>query len=442
MAALLFGALAQQVCLAQPPAKQPPAPVVAAVIAQDEVRAGQTFVATVMPSKRAVIGSAVDGRVVEFSLNEGDPVKKGQPLAQLLTETIELELKAEEAELEIRKQELLKLERGSRREEIEQAEARMKSASALKDYLAARRKRTESLFNTSQATSREERDEAVSAAVAAEQAHLAAKAAYALAVEGPRVEEKNQAKAEVAKQQAVVDRIRDQIKKYTIISRFDGFVTAEHTEIGAWVSRGDPVAEVEALGDVEVVAQVVEEHVPYIRIGTPVRVEVPALPKAYFPGTVIAINPQADVRARTFPVRVLVENTITEEGPVLRSGMTARVTLSTGANREALLVPKDALVLGGKSKSREMTPRVYVVDRDSPESNQGKVRPVDVELGVAVGTLIQVSGELEKGQLVVVMGNERLRPGQEVVVTKIVDTDGEKGKAEGGRRKGKMMSDE
>ena len=45
---------------------------------------------------------------------------------------------------------------------------------------------------------------------------------------------------------------------------------------------------------------------------------------------------------------------------------------------------------------------------------QGKVAPVPVQVGVADGGMIQVSGALKPGQLVVVQGNERLRPGQDV----------------------------
>jgi len=43
------------------------------------------------------------------------------------------------------------------------------------------------------------------------------------------------------------------------------------------------------------------------------------------------------------------------------------------------------------------------------------VRPVPVQLGIAVDALIQVIADLKEGQKVVVRGNERLfRPGQRV----------------------------
>ena len=69
---------------AQPlPAQRGPANVDVAKIVEREVASGQTFVGTVMPIKRSVIGSAVGGRVAEFPVNEGDFVRKGDLLVRL-----------------------------------------------------------------------------------------------------------------------------------------------------------------------------------------------------------------------------------------------------------------------------------------------------------------------------------------------------------------------
>lgn len=388
-------------------------PVVVAVVQEREVASGQTFVGTVMPLKRSSVGSAVDGRVVEFPVNEGDRVEKGQALAQLLTETIRLQTEAAEAELELRKAELAELENGSRPEEVEQAQARMLGAKALMDYSTAKLKRTRTLFETGRAITEDQLQEALSLATNAEQTWREAKAAHDLAVQGPRHEKIGQARARVASQQALVDQLKDQFKKHTMIAPFDGYVVAEHTEVGQWVSRGELVAEVVALDEVDIVAHVLESQIPFVRVGMEARVEVPSVPNRTFTGRVALIVPQADVRARTFPVKIRVENPLEEGTPLLKAGMLGRVTLPTGATQQALLLPKDALVLGGP------TPLVYVVTADPKQPKQGKVHPVSVELGVSSGTLIQVRGNLEEGQQVVVQGNERLRPGQDVLVTRI-----------------------
>jgi RND family efflux transporter MFP subunit len=384
--------------------------VVVSPVVEREVAVGQAFVGTVMPSKKAIVGSAVDGRVIEFPLNEGDRVARNQPLAQLLTDTISLELQAAEGELELRRQALAELENGTRAEEIEQAKARMAAAEARRDYLKARQRRWEKLYATNKAISEEEREEAVSSGIEAEQIYLESKAAYELALAGPRKEQIAQARAQVAIQEATVARLKDQLAKHTITSRFDGYVTAENTEVGQWVKQGDPVAEVAALDVVEILAYVVEQHVPHVRVGSPVSVEVPAIPGQKFSGVVADIVPQADVQARTFPVKVRVTNTIDDAGPLLKSGMYARVMLPTGQKRLATLVPKDALVLGGPQ------PVIFVVEIGSPQEKTGKVVAVSVQTGTADGELIQVIGQVQAGQVVVVQGNERLQPGQEVAI--------------------------
>lgn len=214
-------------------------------------------------------------------------------------------------------------------------------------------------------------------------------------------------------QQAVVERLADQITKHTIISRFAGYVVTENTEEGQWVNQGDPVAEVVAVDEVEIVAQVVEQSIPFVELDSEVSVEVPSLRGRIFAGRVSEIIPQGDERARTFPVKIVVTNEITPAGPVLKPGMYARVLLPIGAQQQAIMAPKDSIVLGGPG------PVVYVVDGETRQGGEAKVTPMPVKLGVALGPLIQVEGGLQPGQFVVVEGNERLRPGQAIRVGRV-----------------------
>jgi RND family efflux transporter MFP subunit len=133
-----------------------------------------------------------------------------------------------------------------------------------------------------------------------------------------------------------------------------------------------------------------------------------------YPATVSRIVPQADVRSRSFPVKIELSNPRGDDGHELKAGMLAQVTLAVGRPQPALLVPKDALVLGGT-----MT-LVYVVESDPKKRTT--VRAVPVQLGVADRGDIQVTGDLKAGQKVVVRGNERLRPGTHVVVVENSET--------------------
>ncbi|HEX2477025.1 MAG TPA: efflux RND transporter periplasmic adaptor subunit [Lacipirellulaceae bacterium] len=412
---LIAAALTPSVVTQRALSQGPPAVLVAvSPVVEREVVGSQTSVGTVMPLMKSIVGSTVDGRVIEFPLNEGDRVEQGQTLAQLLTETIELEVAVAEAELELRRQQLAELQNGSRPEEIAQMKARMVAAQARVQYANARRARAENLFRQGQAMTQEERDEIVALAVEAEQAYLDAKAAYELTVAGPRKEQIAQAAAQVAMQQATVNRLKDQLAKHTVVSRFSGYVTAEHTEVGQWLKQGDPVAEVAALDEVEVMVHVVEQYVPHIRVGMEVSVQIPAIAGEPLTGVVSAIVPQADVQARTFPVKVRVKNRVADDGPLVKSGMYARVMLPTGQKQLAMLVSKDALVLGGAE------PVIFIVNLASADAKQGKVQSVPVQLGLSEGSMIQVRGALQAGQLVAVQGNERLFPGQDVKIQRVI----------------------
>ena len=390
------------------PAQRGPAVVVVTKVVEREVTSGHSFVGSIEPLKKATIGSAVDGRVVEFPVEEGDRIGDRQPLAKLLTATIQLELKAAEGELVFRQESLRELKNGTRPREIEQLHARMLAAGARREFHVARRARFTALAKQGTVTE-DDLSAVVSAAITAERDYDDARAGHQLAVAGPRKEKLVQAAARLAVQQAVVDQLKDRISKHTIVSRFAGYVTARRTEVGEWVGRGDPVVEIVSLDQVDVKVHVLENHVPHLRIGTEVTVEIVALPQRFRQGKIVAIIPQADARARTFPVKIRLTNTITRGDPLIKAGMLSRVTLPTGARTRALLVPKDALVLGGRQAV------VYTVGADRKDPKKQVVRPVPVRLGVAVGKDIQVIGEIQAGQQVVVEGNERLRPGMEVI---------------------------
>lgn len=409
MTAGLSGLLAPNVH-GQPPQGRPPAPVWVAPVSQNSYAGSMTVVGTFVPSNVAVLGSAADGRVSEFPVEAGDRVQTMQPVAQLLTTTIELEHAAAAAELKLREAELAELKNGARDEEKEQAQAALDAAEARKVYFELRRKRLEALANRTNAVSAEEFEEAVSHFEEAKQIYLQRKAELTLVLAGPRAEDIDQAQARVDIQAANVERLADQMAKYTVKSRLEGYVTAEFTEVGQWLKRGDPVVEISALDEVDLEVYVVEQQIPFIELGTEVEVEIGALRRS-FPGKVRAVIPKADVKTRTFPVMIRVKNEVIEGVPVIKAGMLATVELPVRAETASLLVPKDAVVLGGQS------PVVFRVTADQEGGESGTVSPVPVKLGTPLSTWIEIEGNLSVGDWVVVRGNERLRPDQAVRIT-------------------------
>lgn len=388
------------------------APVVVTEVVERELAEGQTLVGTVMPARRSTIGSAVDGRVVESSIKRGQAVRKGQPLAKLRTTQLEISLRAARAELATRAAALAELRNGPRPEEIAQAAGEMAAANATRTSSKSRHERAKTLHSR-KAMNDEQFQEVVASYERARATYAAAEAKYNLLKSGTRPEQIAASEARLDFQSEQVKLIEEQITRHTMTAPFDGYISQEHTEVGQWLGRGDPVAEVIELAAVEVEVFVLEKYLANLTTGVSVQVAVPSVPSEFFPGVIANIVPQADLRSRSFPVRIRIKNTIEAAGPVLKAGMLARAQLPLGKRGLTKLVDKDAVVFGGRE------PLVYVLDRKLAVSGEGPVRAVPVRLGVMDGDLIEVTGELNPGNQIVIRGNERLANGQSVIVTEI-----------------------
>ncbi|MEX1223061.1 MAG: efflux RND transporter periplasmic adaptor subunit, partial [Pirellulales bacterium] len=323
-AAVLFfaGLLSAEVALGQP--GRGPANVVVAPARKSEIAVSVDFVGTVMPTRTSVVGSPVDGRVLSFPLNEGDRVNRGDTLTQLRTRRLEIMRDGAQATAEALNQELLQLQRGSRKQEIAESEARMHAAEALYEYTKSNIERIRLAEARGGATADELAD-AVMRNRQADRLFVAARSAHELVEEGPREEEIAKAQAALLAQQEEVARIEDEIARHTIVAPFDGYISAEHTEIGEWVRQGDPVAEVIEVDEVDVQVVVFEKYINAVRIGAPASVRVAGLEGRTLEGRVASIIPQADLQSRSFPVKIRLRNEITEHGPLLKSGMFANV---------------------------------------------------------------------------------------------------------------------
>ncbi len=422
----LSGAILLGVCqaaLGQPPKGGPPQTpkVIVASARKDTVSEPKTFVGTVKPLRKSIVGSAAPGRVEEYLVNEGDFVQKGQPIAHLRRGVIGAEKKAAEAELILKKAELAEMA-DSWRDKVKHAKAKLAGAQAMLAFRESKRERGKTLGPSA---TREEFEENIALASQSQAMVEEAITAVRLLTRGPnqqiqpghKDEESATAEAtwayllgeaKVSVQAAEVERLTEQYQRHTMFAPFDGYVTAELTEVGQWVMQGDPVAEIAELSQVDVEIGVLEDYVARLNTTVIGDVEIPSLRGRRFEGKVAIINPQADARSRTFPVKVRVPNEEHSKVPLLKAGMFARVTLGVGDPVAVPLIPKDAVVLNAKA------PLVYVVDTDA-KSGKSIARPVPVTLGASRGLWISVGpGEIKEGDQVVIEGNERLRPMQEV----------------------------
>lgn len=384
---------------------RPPAPVEVQKLERRTVARGHKFVGTIRPSRRSRVSVEVAGFVLTRPVKLGQRVATDTVVATLRTDVVDKQIAVAEARIAQEIAALRELQNGFRVEEKREAEAAVERASATVELARWKVTSAQRLFDDGRKITEDALRDAKLALVVAQRLLDQAKARHDLLQAGPRDEAIAQACARVAVAKAELDRWTLVKTQHVAKAPFTGYVVAEHTEVGEWVSEGDPVVELVDLDAVDVVVPVLEDFVGALKVGQEITVIVPSLGDRPFEGKIVGIVPEAKERARTMPVRVRLKNVIEDGAPLLKSGMFATVTLAVGAPHEALMAPKDALKLGGAR------PEIFVVD---PKTRRAS--PIQVGLGVADGAWIEVRGPLEAGQIVVTKGNERLQPGAVVAL--------------------------
>lgn len=428
-----------QVLLAQPGLD--PSPVRAAIVRTQVVHSERAFVGTVTPIRQAVIGSAVEGRVEEVFVEQGDlvrptpvsslassePSEVGVPLIQLRTATIDIELDAARSELEFRLAVQRELQE-SLPADLAMAEATMGAAAARLLFAKGQRDRAEGLANNGNALSLSEMQQLQSAFEAADQDLKAAQAGVRK-LERSQEARLAQSAAQVNNQREAIRLLEDRRAKYTVRAPFEGVVSRRTAEIGQWLTTGAEVAEVVQMNPIDVVIMVPQGMLTDFQYsirglsdetiraseahGTPapnvplaVTIQLENQPQK-MTGQVQALVPTADLMSRSFPVKIRLDNPRTEIGHRLNPGMLVKVQITVGEVQQSLMVHKDALVLNSTGKS------LMVIDR-SVQPNT--VKSVPVQVGTSVENYIAVTGELKADDWVVIEGNERLRSGNTVKV--------------------------
>lgn len=200
--------------------------------------------------------------------------------------------------------------------------------------------------------------------------------------------------------EARIESLRYDLARCTIRAPFSGFVVAEHAQVGQWLTEGGPVVTLAELDPVLVTVPVPDRYVSFIRAGQQVELSFEFLgEEGKRRGNVRDVIPAGNEKARTFPVQVIVEN----KGFSILAGMSCEVEFPVGRTRPALTVNKDAVVTGSESH------QIFVV-------REGKAVLVPVEKGQAYDGRVVVEGDVTAGEMAVVEGNERLRPGQKVSI--------------------------
>jgi cobalt-zinc-cadmium efflux system membrane fusion protein len=177
-----------------------------------------------------------------------------------------------------------------------------------------------------------------------------------------------------------------------------GTVTERKAGVGQVVQpgAGDPLLMIADLSSVWVNADVYEDQLAHIQLGTSVRISTPAYPNETFAARVGQIGSTLDPDKHTVAVRCVVSN----PGRRLKPGMFASVILNAAVTQQVITIPSSAVVAEGDHRS------VFI------EESPGKYLKRDIETGNEIDGAVIIRSGLKEGERVVVRGSLLISAGQ------------------------------
>lgn len=195
-----------------------------------------------------------------------------------------------------------------------------------------------------------------------------------------------------------IRQIDDQIRRTDVRAPFTGIVTSRVHRGGEDVARGEVLAQLTDIHNMEVRAFVPLKHLPRTVVGDSIRVFATG---TIYEGRIRSLVPTGDIRSQTFEARIDLPPAARDSWTV---GQLVSVAVPIRTREMATTVPRDALVL---RHNGSFVFRITVEDT---------AEQIAVDIGDSEGELVAVTGSLQPGDRVAVRGAENLSEGTSVKV--------------------------
>jgi HlyD family secretion protein len=235
----------------------------------------------------------IPGRVDQRLVSEGETVKMGQRIARLDDKDLSEEVAQKKAQVNAAQAVLNELDRGSRPEEIAQAEAVLERTQADGERARTEWERQKKLFEREVISAREY--EVAKTTYDGALARIReAREALTLVRKGPRQEKVDQGRAnlEQTRQALALSETR---KSYSVLfSPLNGIDLSDNIEPGEYVSPGTPVLTLGDMTHLYLRAYINETDLGRVKLGQRVRITTDAFTNKTFEGKISFIASQAE----------------------------------------------------------------------------------------------------------------------------------------------------
>jgi len=181
---------------------------------------------------------------------------------------------------------------------------------------------------------------------------------------------------------------RDVPRSVPLYATQNGVVSVLNVREGMYVNPDMEVMRLADLSTVWLLADVFEHQAAWVKLGQAAEVTLSYLPGRKWEGQVEYIYPSLDPKTRTLKVRLRFNNA--DES--LKPNMFAHVSIFGGEMKNALVIPREALIRTGQA------------DRVIVNLGEGRFAPRSVVAGMESGDYVAIEQGLNEGESVVTSG--------------------------------------
>jgi HlyD family secretion protein len=283
------------------------------------------------------VNSKVTGRVAWIGVEKGDKVKEGQVLVRLEDQEFRAQYEQARGTVESAKARLLENERGSRPEEIQQADHNLSEARATARNDKINLDRMKDLFAQG-VVSKQNLDDASARYDASEQRMNSLEQSFKMAQLGPRSEEVERARGDLLQAEGQMEYAKSQLDATVIRAPVTGTILERTAEKGELVTaqfasgaEGGPRGSVVALADlndIQVELDIAQDDFAKLSPKQEGVVTLDAFKDRSYKGEIAEMSPEANRQKATVQVKVQ----ILEPDSYLRPEMNATVQFKANAN--------------------------------------------------------------------------------------------------------------
>jgi membrane fusion protein (multidrug efflux system) len=211
----------------------------------------------------------------------------------------------------------------------------------------------------------------------------------------------DQAALQVQSVNADIDLIKAQISKTEIMAPYDGVLGLRNISLGAQVIPGTALVTIRSVGKLKLEFSVPEKYGSYVKAGLKVTFALQG-EDGHYNATVTASEEAVEASTRNLKARAVIENKTSS----LKPGAFATVDLNLGENKNALMIPTQAII------PQERNKQVIV-------AKGGKAIFTSVKTGTRQASAVEVVSGLKEGDTIVTTGVLFLKPGADLKFSKI-----------------------